>query len=202
MTQRRTTYDVSHLPTTVFGHRCLAFWGTVGFMVVEGFTLTIFAACYFYLWHNFAEWPPHRAELPGLLVPTISLAFLVASNYPAWKMSQAARRLDLKGVKLWLAVCTMCSIVWVVLRSMEFHSLHTRWDQDAYGTVVWSIVFAHFTLLIVEMAETLLFALVFFTGRGEEKHFPEVVDDAMYWFFVTLVWVPLYVIVFLLPRLT
>jgi cytochrome c oxidase subunit III len=202
VTRRRTTYDVSGLPAIVYGHRGLAFWGTVGFMVVEGFTLTIFAATYFYLWRNFQQWPPHRAELPGVLFPTLSLAFLLASNVPAWFLGRAAHRKDAGAVKLWLAVCSLCSVVWVVMRAREFHFLHTRWDQDAYGTVVWAIVFAHFTLLVVECAETILFTVFFFTGHVEEKHFPDVADDVMYWYFVTLVWVPLYVIVYLLPHLT
>ena len=39
--QTRAVDDVAHLPDSAFGHRDLMWWGTVGFMVIEGFTLAL-----------------------------------------------------------------------------------------------------------------------------------------------------------------
>ena len=36
MTRAATLVDVSRLPTTVFGHRSHMWWGTLGFMLIEG----------------------------------------------------------------------------------------------------------------------------------------------------------------------
>jgi cytochrome c oxidase subunit 3 len=98
-------------------------------------------------------------------------------------------------------VCTLFAAGWIVFRVLEFRMLNTRWDDNAYGSAVWAIVFAHFTLLAVEMAETLLFTLIFLAGHAEEKHFPDVVDDVVYWVFVTVVWVPCWFLLYVLPRL-
>lgn len=39
MSEVRRVHDVSGVPTHAFSHHNLVWWGTVGFIVVEGFTL-------------------------------------------------------------------------------------------------------------------------------------------------------------------
>jgi cytochrome c oxidase subunit 3 len=201
MSAPRTVYDASALPEVVYGSRSLAFWGTLGFMVVEGTTLALLASSYVYLWRNFERWPPAGTSPPSLLVPTLSMLFLLASNLPARWLARAAKKQDLRACKRWLVACTLCSMGWIVLRLLELRSLNTRWDDNAYGSAVWALAFAHFTLLAVEMAETLLFTAIFLSGHAEEKHFPDLVDDVVYWMFVTVVWVPCWFLLFVLPRL-
>jgi heme/copper-type cytochrome/quinol oxidase subunit 3 len=198
-TERRD-YDVSGLPHTVFGHRNLLFWGTTGFMVIEGTTLVLLASSYIYLWQNFERWPPATTALPPLLLPTLSLAFLLLSNVPAMRLKKAGEAMDAAATRRWLLVCLLCAAGWVALRSMEMSALNTRWDDNAYGSAMWALVFAHFTLLAVEFLEVLLLAAIFWSGRAEEKHFPDVSEVAMYWYFVTLIWIPGWLLLFVLPR--
>ena len=54
----RTVLDVSKLPDIAFGPADIVWWGTLGFVVIEGFTLVLCAAVYLYLTQNFATWPP------------------------------------------------------------------------------------------------------------------------------------------------
>ena len=201
MSTPRRSYDVSGLPEVVFGSKSLAFWGTAGFMAVEGTTLIILGSSYVYLWQNFERWPPASTALPALLLPTLSMLFLLASCFPAYRLSKAAAAKDLRATTRWLVVCSLCAIGWVVFRLFEFRALNTRWDVDAYGSAVWALAFAHFTLLAVELAEIFLFTLIFLSGHAEEKHFPDVTDATLYWYFVTLVWVPGWFLLFVLPRL-
>jgi cytochrome c oxidase subunit I+III len=201
MSARRTTVDVSGLPELVFGHRNLVWWGTVGFMVIEGTTLAILAAAYLFIMQNFHEWPPAHIPSASLWPGTANLLVLLASNFAAWKLSKAGERCDEGGVKRWLLVCVAFAVAFVALRAFEFRHLNVHWDQNAYGTVVWALVFAHFSLLAVELGEILIFTAIYFTGRNEEKHFPDLCDAAMYWYFMTLVWVPVYFLVYLLPRI-
>jgi len=58
MTKReRVTVDVTELPTVVFGHRGLLWWGTLGFAVIESITMLLAVATYFYLRRN-VSFPP------------------------------------------------------------------------------------------------------------------------------------------------
>src|SRR6266566_3159705 len=48
-TRWRVVGDTAGLPTVSFGKRSLLWWGTIGFVIIEGWTLGICAATYLYL---------------------------------------------------------------------------------------------------------------------------------------------------------
>src|SRR5947209_19669583 len=75
----RAVIDLSALPDVVFGPRDIMWWGTLGFVLIEGFTLVLCAAVYIYLQQNFTAWPPEGTPLPRLLVPSIQLVVMVLS---------------------------------------------------------------------------------------------------------------------------
>src|SRR5919112_5144496 len=96
--------DVSRLPTTTFSHRSLAWWGTLGFMVVEGTTLFIAVVAYFYVSRNFQTWPPEHTLRPSLFWPTVQVVLLLASLVPVRLAERARYRIDLPTLRKWLLV--------------------------------------------------------------------------------------------------
>jgi hypothetical protein len=42
---------------------------------------------------------------------------------------------------------------------------------------------------------------MFMTAPIEKKHYADVADSVMYWFFIALIWVPLYFMLYVSPRL-
>jgi cytochrome c oxidase subunit III len=195
----RVVADVRELPRTVFGHRSLMWWGTVGFIVIEGSTLFICLVSYFYLRRNFSTWPPEHIYRPELVIPTIQALLMLASNIPMRAVDRASSRMDLPAVRGSLVICSFLIVVMTVLRVFEFSSLKVRWDTNAYGSVAWATLVAHTTLLVLEMAETIVITLLMFQPDVEERDLSGVSDNALYWYFLTLVWIPLYVMVFLTP---
>jgi cytochrome c oxidase subunit III len=193
--------DVAGLPTVTFGHRSLMWWGTLGFMVIEGWTLALIVAMYFYIRQNFLEWPPMRTPLPSLGIPTINLAVILVSIVPTYLADRASRRLDLGGVKLWLLISSLISLVIPVLRWYELWSLNVRWDSNAYGSAAWLLVGSHATLLLLDVADTVGITLFYWFRRMPIKAMSDVADNSFYWYFMALIWVPIYLIVYLGPRL-
>ncbi|HEU4563842.1 MAG TPA: hypothetical protein VFS05_04295 [Gemmatimonadaceae bacterium] len=196
----RAVLDVSHLPTVVFGHRSTMWWGIVCFMLIEGTTLALCAASYIYVRRNFNAWPPERTPLPDLTVASVNMLVMLASVLPAYLCARAAKRLDLAGVKRWLVVMALFGIVILVLRWFEMRALHTRWDANAYGSVADLVIFVHATLLLVDVADTIVFTVIAFSDRFEKKHFPDATDNSFYWYFMVLSWLPLYLLLFWGPR--
>lgn len=201
MTQPRAVLDVSELPTVVFGHKNAAWWGTLGFMVIEGTTLAVCVSSYFYLRKNFPSWPPEPTPLPDLLIPTINMLLLLAVIVPMAGVSRAAKRNDLRGVRIGLAAALTLSTMNAVLRIFEFEALNTRWDAHAYGSIAWVTLGFHTALLLIDVVETLIIAILMFVGPIEKKHFTDVSDAAFYQYFLSLSYIPLYVVLFLTPRL-
>lgn len=195
----RPELDVSRLPTESFGHHDLMWWGTLGFMVVEGTTLAVCIAAYFYLRQNFDSWPPLRTPRPDLLVPTINAALMLVSLVPAWFTDRAAKSLNKRGSLIGLVVLSLFIVTFVVLRWFELWALNTRWDTNAYGSIAWITLGAHATLLAVEAGEVIGLTAALFRPRLPARVAGDVADVAFYWYFIVLVWLPIYAIVFLLP---
>jgi len=196
----REALDVSELPTTVFGHRDVMWWGTTFFALIEGFTLVLCAATYLYLRKNFVSWPPERTPVPSLLLPTVSLLVLGASLYPAWWTKRQAYRLDLPAVRRGLVVSSVVGFVALLLRFAEFYALNTRWDAHAYGSIAWLTIGMHVALHLIDVGDTIGLAVLSRTGPWEEKHFVNTTDNSNYWYFMVLSWIPLYALLFLGPR--
>ncbi len=199
MTAARVDIDVSRLPTTVFGHRGLLWWGTLGFVAIEGTTLVICAVTYFYLMRSFNTWPPEGTPRPDIGIPTVQATLMVLSMPVAVALDRASRRLDLAGVRRWMVTLSLFTVTFVVLRWLELKALHTRWDSNAYGSAAWLVLVVHGTLLVAQLFEAVLFTTVLFTDRIEDRHFSDANDVTLYWLFMTGAWLPLYAAVFLFP---
>ena len=199
ITQRRAV-DVSPLPTEGFGVASPTWWGTIGFMLIEGSTLVLCAFAYTYLSRRSPTWPPPGTALPSLVIGTVVAAVLVASLIPAVFLNRAARQLDRQAVLRWLLIGTVVEAAIVALRAYELHALPVRWDASAYGSALWLTLGFHTTLLTLDFGETLVFGVLFLKGPVAKRHFADVSDSVMYWFFVSLIWLPLYFMLYVSPR--
>jgi heme/copper-type cytochrome/quinol oxidase subunit 3 len=101
-----------------------------------------------------------------------------------------------------MLVISLLAIVMCVLRVLEFQALNVRWDSNAYGSVAWATVVTHTTLLLLEAVETLVFTAVLFSPSMEQRDLSAASDNAIYWYFMTGVWIPLAAIVYLSPYVT
>jgi cytochrome c oxidase subunit III len=190
-----TALDVSALPTFAFGTRSPMWWGTMGLVVIEStvFALTIMA--YFYLRSHASVWPMSRFP-PDLLWGNVNTAILLASLWPNQKAKQAAERLDIHGVRLWMTVCMVFSLAFLAVRAFEFGALNTRWDSDAYGSVVWMLLALHTTHLVTDAYDSLVLTVLMFKGPLEGKRYVDVSENAGYWYFVVLSWLPIYAVIY------
>jgi len=192
--------DVRHLPSFGFGHRSLMWWGTVCLMLIEGTVFAIAAMAYFYLRSLTAHWPLD-APPPALLWGTVNTAVLLLSMWPNQLAKRAADREQRGRARLWLAVCLLFAVVFLVIRGFEFAALNVSWYANAYGSVVWLLLGLHTTHLITDAVDTAVLAVLLFTGPFEGKRFVDVSENALYWYFVVLSWLPIYAVIYLAPRL-
>jgi cytochrome c oxidase subunit III len=199
MTELRVAGNVADLPTTTFGHRSLMWWGTISFIVIEGSTLLIAAISYVYLRKNFSSLPPERVLRPALTAATVQAALMLLSNVPMVLVDKAARRLDLQTVRFGMVLVSVLAVIMCVVRAFEFQALNVRWDSNAYGSAAWAVLTTHTTLLLLETVETVVFTVLLFSPNLEQRDLSGASDNALYWYFMTLAWIPLAAVVFLLP---
>jgi heme/copper-type cytochrome/quinol oxidase subunit 3 len=187
--------DVSTLPTFAFGHRSPMWWGTMGLMLIEGTVFALAIMAYFYLRSHATAWPMTRFP-PELIWGNVNTAIMLISMVPNHFAKQAAERLDLQKVRLWMVVCLLISFLFMGVRVLEFGALNTRWDSDAYGSAVWMLMGLHTTHLVTDAYDSAVLTVLTFTGPMEGKRYVDVSENAAYWYFVVLSWIPIYLVVY------
>jgi len=200
MTSLRAQATVADLPSVTFGQRSLMWWGTLGFMVIEGWTIALLLVSYLYLRQSAGAWPPAPSPSPSLVMPSINLGLMAVSVIPALFAARAGGRLDEPALKRWLLVLSIVAVAILVLRWWDFRSLLVRWDENAYGTAAWMIVGFHSSLLLLDVLDTLGLTLFYFLRRQPVKSFSDAADNSFYWYFTVGIWLPVYLIVYVGPR--
>jgi cytochrome c oxidase subunit 3 len=197
----RVVLDVSPVPESSFGSRTLTWWGTVAFMSLEGMGFALAIGAYLYLRVLQPNWPMNE-PLPDLLPGTIVTVVLLLSAIPNYFLERWARAYDLRKVRIGLVLMSLLGILPLIVRAFEFPALRVRWDADAYGSIVWLLLGLHTTHLLTDAGDTLVLTALMFTRHGENpRRFSDTSDNAFYWDFVVLSWLPIYFVLYWLPRL-
>ena len=202
MTAPSFTTDLAPLPTYAFGRRSLTWWGIIAFFLIEGTAFALAVAAYFFLMGQEQAWPPPAVQPPGLLPGTLFTILIVLSEIPNTAIKWAAEREDLPRVRGLLVLISLIGLVLLVLRGFEFNALNVLWHENAYGSVVWMLLVLHTTHILTDWIDTLVLAALMFTPHGTEgRRMVDCSENAVYWRFVWLLWLPLYVLIYWLPRL-
>jgi cytochrome c oxidase subunit 3 len=196
----RSDLDLSHLPTAGFGLRSVITWGTYGFILLEttGFALAIGA--YFYLQSRSSEWP--LGVIPPDLEPgTILTLIMLASLVPNHVIKGFARNHRVQAVRLGLVLMSVVGVALLVIRALEFPVLNVRWDTNAYGSIIWLLLALHTLHLLTDVADTIVLTALIFTRHGHKKRrLGDVEDNGVYWDFVVWSWLPIYAVIYWVPR--
>ena len=195
----RADIDVSNLPTYAFGHRALTWWATWSMMFMEGAMLLIFIVTYFFLRTRVPHWPP-GVKPPDLLWGTVNTGVLLVSFFPNHLAKKASEKLDLGGVRLWMIVTLLFALAFTVIRVLEFRHLNCTWYQNAYGSIVWVNMGFHTMHLLTDIVDTVVLIALMFLGPIEGKRFVDVSENSIYWNFVIVIWVLLYAVIYIAPR--
>lgn len=196
----RTALDVSPLPEYGFGHRSLLWWATLSMVAIEGTMFALLIVTYLYLKGRVIHWPP-AVPPPAYIWGTTNLILLLLSTVPNEIAKRASERFDLRGVRIWLVVCVLFGLAFVAVRGLEFTAVNVSWDTNAYGSVVWALLGFHTVHIVTDLLDTMVLTTLFFTGPVDEHRFVDVSENAMYWYFVVVAWIPIYALVYIAPRI-
>ena len=203
MTSRETavTIDVSHLQDHAYGNRTPLWWGTVGMIAIESTVFVMAIASYFYIQGNETEWPPAGTSNPGIFWPTVNTVLLLVSLIPNQLAKNAAEKKELGGIRLWMVVADLFAVVFVIVRVFEYRSLPFSWDSNAFASVTWTLLSLHSIHLVTDLADSVVLTALMFTRHGREpKRMVDVSENAFYWYFVVIAWIPIYLVLYWTPR--
>ena len=205
----RSSIDVARLPTSAFDTRAPVWWGNTLLLLIESMTVALLVASYFYLARHFSPFPPPRVDhdpplfepLPRLLASSVDLVAHVASAGAMLLADRAARRAEGRTVRLALLAAVLIGLVSLALRPAEMRGLHFGWDDNAYGSLVWGLLVLHTLYLVVAVAEALFAAVSIALYGLDEKLAVDATLTSAYWYWVSAVWLVVYLVVWWTPRI-
>jgi cytochrome c oxidase subunit III len=159
--KQRIVLDLSKLPAHGMGTASPSWWGTSAFMLIEGAGFALAIAVYLYLMSLAVQWPLN-APLPQLLPGTLLTALLIASLVPNVILSRWAKNKELRKVRIGLIVMSVLGIIPLIIRGFEFPALNVWWDDNAYGSIVWTMLGLHTTHIITDLIDTLVLTALMF----------------------------------------
>jgi heme/copper-type cytochrome/quinol oxidase subunit 3 len=191
--------DASVLPSYRFGHQSMMWWGTLGMIAIEGTVFALAAFTYFYVRTRVDVWPP-SALPPDLTWGTLNLIVMLASLVPNYWTKKMAEKEDVPNIRKGMAICVTFAVIFVLGRIMEYRSLNVGWDTNAYGSAVWVLLSLHTIHLLTDLFDTVVLLVLMHSGPLEGKRFVDVSENCYYWYFVVIAWVPIYLIIYIAPR--
>jgi cytochrome c oxidase subunit III len=198
----RFTEDISHLPTHKFGTSSITWWGVLGFMVIEGVAFALTFAAYFFLMGHEQGWPPEGRAAPDVLAGTLFTIVILLSEIPNTRIKKAAQAHDVARVRALMPLMVLVGVVLLAIRAFEFNSLNCRWTDNAYGSIVWALLLLHTTHILTDWFDTIvLYALMRTRFAYEGRRMEDVDENSLYWRYVWLLWLPIYLMIYWVPRL-
>jgi cytochrome c oxidase subunit 3 len=197
----RIVLNLASLPGHAMGSGSPTYWGTAAFMLIEGTGFALALVVYLYLMSLAPTWPL-EAPAPDLLPGTLVTVVLLLSLIPNVLIARWSNRRDLVKVRIGLILMSLFGIVPLLIRPFEFAALHIKWDTNAYGSVAWLLLGLHTSHILTDLIETLVLTCLMFTRHADNpRRYGDVDDNAMYWNFVVLTWLPIYLCIYWVPRL-
>lgn len=197
--QDRVVIDASDL-TRFPKRKHPLWWGILGAVTIELTVVSALLSSYFYLMANSPEWPPAGVAPPELLWPSVNVVLLLLSAGTMWWAGWGIDRDKQWILTLGTGLSVLLASLTLVLRSLQLDTFDFRWDDHPYGSIVWTITGFHYTHVASAIVGTAVVTLLSTRGYFTPKRQLGVVVDTLYWYFVAGVFVPIYVVLYWVPR--
>lgn len=183
------------------GPQAPTWWGILLLVAIE---LTVFGgliAIYYYLKLYNPEFPPPSIEKPELLLPSINTVILIASGVAVFLAGQGIARGNQLQLKAGKIVALALAITFLVLKYVEYSGYEYDWSTHAYGSIVWTMTGFHVGHVIAVVLKTAVVLAMALKGMFAPHRRLAVQLNGIYWYFVVLIWLPLYFTIYIVPRL-
>lgn len=193
--------DLRRLPTQPSGKSAPEIWGVAGLVTIEAVVFLGAIASYFHLKLQNPAWPPAGIEDPEILLPTLNTVLLILSALPAWLAVRSFRQGKVGPARWALPLGMLMLLVFMAVKIYEYS--HKPWGatSHAYGSIVMFMTGLHLTHVGAVVLKTAVVYSHVRSGRVEPRRPAPLEGNALYWYFVIAIWLPLYATIYLSPHL-
>jgi cytochrome c oxidase subunit III len=195
------TLDVGRLPVLVSGSRAPLWWAMLFLVIIECVVFGTFITSYFYYRSLAPQWPPAGINPPDLLLPTINTLILVGSSMAIWWADNGIKKGDAARLKIGAFAAILFSAVFLILKVWEYADVKYFWDTNAYGSVIWTMIVFHSAHVASVLLKGVVVLVLAFRGYFTRHRHLGVDVNGLYWHFVVVIWIPIYLTIYIVPRL-
>lgn len=177
-----------------------AWWGMAFLILTEGALFAYLFFSYFYLASQSNEaWPPGGP--PKLLMATINTGVLLASSGAAWWAERGIRAGRRGRLTAGLVLALLLGCLFIGVQAHEWQTRPFVLSTSPYSSLYFIITGFHGAHVIVGLLVLVALLVWNLLGRFDRGWHLEVSVGIVYWHFVDLVWLAVFSVLYLSPRL-
>lgn len=190
------------LPVFLAGKQSPVWWAVILLVAIE---ITVFAtliSSYFYLGLMLPEWPPPGVEPPDLMLPLVNTGVLLVSTLMVYIASRGIKQGKQRQLKIALGVAVLMETVFFVIKILVSGGIEHSWDDHVYASIFWMINRLHTGHVLVAILMGMVAEVLALKGYFTQDRRVGIDIVNIYFQFVAFVWLPVLLVLFLLPRWT
>jgi cytochrome c oxidase subunit III len=193
--------DLRKLPRHPMGIDSPEWWGIVGLVVIEAVVFIGGMASYFHLKTVNDAWPPAFIGQPDLLLPTVNTLILLASVIPVWLGVRHMKRGSDRAARIGLPIAMFMLLVFLGLKIYEYAGNDWGVTSHAYGSIVMLMTGLHMAHVAAVGLKSGVILQYIHSGRIDPDRAVPLEANAVYYYFVAGIWIPLFATIYLAPHL-
>ena len=132
--------------------------------------------------------------------------FLFSSSGTFWLAEKNYNKGNIKHLKLWLIATIALGIVFLFGQGKEYFHLieqqKSTWSNSLFGTSFYTLTGFHgFHVFVGLIILSIILLLTFLGDFSNDKKSTVIKTVGLYWHFVDIVWVVVFTVVYLLPKM-
>lgn len=182
------------------GQQASGWWGMIGLILSEAALFAYLFFSYFYLQSQDPNrWPPHGPLALRISLP--STVLLIAGSVTLWWGERGIRQSRQGRLLAGLLLSMGIGIVFLALQLHEWRSQGFSPRTSAFGSLYYTMTGFHMAHLVAGLLMLAVMTLWAGQHKFDARRHAAISIGALYWHFVTLVWVLLFFILYLAPRM-
>jgi cytochrome c oxidase subunit III len=189
------------IPESHTQERPFGWWGMLFFLASETFFFANLIASFLY---TFVRNGAHLegATEPDFVLASINTCFLLASSGTIMLASRAMNRGNMGAFKLFLGLTALLGAIFLSGQAWEYVHASFKPQSNVFGSFFYIMTGFHGFHVTAGVVFLLIcfFAFALRNRYTQHKHFSFIAAE-MYWHFVDVVWVILFSVIYVLPRI-
>jgi cytochrome c oxidase subunit I+III len=189
------------LPTQSAGTQSPGWWGTAIFLLVDASLYGSLIFAFFYLWLLAPQWPPPDHALPGLVLPALGAAILVAGSLAVHWARRCNARARPDGGRTGLALGGVLLVAFLVTQVLILFEYGHVPQSHAYASLLYVLVGFQGVHAAIALLMAVFVWLRIRLGRVDATRRRDFQVLTLFWHFTTGLWLIGLVLVHAFPRL-